>query len=65
MESKKKFNLTKHNKKTQDGAGGVISAWDKMMLAKYYPGRVDAPFVAAMGLPPLPTGTFHVGHDIV
>jgi len=35
-----------------------------MTVAKYYPGQIDAPYVAAMGLPPIPTGRFQIGHDL-
>jgi hypothetical protein len=42
---------------------GVLSGWDKMMLAKYYPGKINAPFIAAMGAPPVPTGQFKIGYE--
>jgi hypothetical protein len=41
----------------------MLSAWDKMVVAKYAPGTIDAPYVAAMGLPPIPTGIFKVGAE--
>jgi hypothetical protein len=42
----------------------MLSQWDLNLLAKVYPGVVDAPYVAAMGLPPLPTSTFKVGFSL-
>jgi len=42
----------------------MINQWDLNFMAKALPGRVDAPFVAAMGLPPLPTSTFHSGLSV-
>lgn len=33
----------------------LLSAWDKCILAKFAPGTIDAPIVAAMNVSPYPT----------
>lgn len=42
----------------------VLTDWDQMLLAKYFPGEIDAPFVAGMNTLPVPTSTFHVSTEI-
>lgn len=36
----------------------ILSDWDRMLLAKYVPGEVEAPYCAGQNILPVPTGTF-------
>ena len=40
----------------------VLSAWDKMCIAKHYPGTFNAQYVAGMNVSSLPTMTFSVSN---
>jgi len=36
----------------------ILSDWDRMLLAKYLPGQVEAPYCAGQNILPVPTSTF-------
>lgn len=38
----------------------ILSAWDRMTIAKNYPGQFEAPFVAGMNVSSVPTSTGHI-----
>lgn len=40
----------------------TVSAWDEMMVCKYYPGQFNAQYVAGMNVTNLPTTTFSVSN---
>jgi hypothetical protein len=70
-QSHEKKEFKDHNKvhKPQYSAGNynqptdgkqVLSAWDRMVVAKNYPGQFDAPYVAGMNVCSVPTSTGRV-----
>lgn len=67
--SKKEFKDHNAVQKPQYSAGNynqpsdgkqVLSAWDRMVVAKNYPGQFDAPYVAGMNVCSVPTSTGRV-----
>jgi len=42
----------------------LTTAWDEMLVAKWYPGKFNVPYVAGMNVTGLPTTTFSVSNAI-
>lgn len=41
-----------------------MTAWDEMLVSKYYPGQFNVPYVAGMNVTNLPTTTFSVSNSL-
>lgn len=42
----------------------ILSDWDRMLLAKYLPGQIEAPYCAGQNILPAPTGTFKTSFSV-